>query len=259
MISQPTATERVALLRSLASERMRPYRAVFGGDNVQALDLYIFEMDLTAALHQVIAALEVLMREAMHRALSETYGTTWFDTHRHLFDDRTREQIVKAKRDLPKVHSPGKFVAEMDFGSWTYLLEAGGWADANGPGRYETDYDSALWVPAFQRAFGNASPPAGRAQVSRLARRARWARNRIAHRESVVFGLPQPGQRTPSGQPIRQTPASLLSDVRTLAGYVDADVESWLRSCAHADALLADSKAVAAIAYAQVNLRCSWI
>lgn len=259
MISQPTATERAALLRSLAPERMRPYRAVFGGDSVRALDLDIFEMDLTAAIQQVIGALEVLMREAMHRALSQAYGTTWFETQGSMFDDRTREQIVRAKRDLPTIFAPGKLVAEMDFGSWTYLLEVGGWAEANQPSQYKTDYEANLWVPALQSAFANSSPSPSRAQVSLLARRARWGRNRIAHRESMVFGVPQPGQRTGTGLRVRQTPVSLLNDVRTLAGYVDRDVESWLRNCAQADALLTDGMAVAALAHAQMNLPGTWV
>lgn len=206
MIGQPDTDQRVALARSLAPARLRPYRSVFGGDTQSGLSLYLFEMQLVAAMQQVVAVVEVLMREQMHRSLSSVYGAEWYAGRRCLLDDRTRNQVRKAQQFLGRRPSPGKVVAEMDFGTWTYLLETGGYVDEGTPRARRVDYDADLWLPALVRAFPHAGA-ATRADIGLLARRARWARNRMAHRESILFGFPHPGQTDPSGRRIRQARA----------------------------------------------------
>ncbi|WP_136643300.1 hypothetical protein [Subtercola vilae] len=204
-------------------------------------------------MQQIVAALEVLMREQMHQSLTAVYGVNWYYTQRSELDDRTRGQISKVHKYLGKSPSPGKVVAEMDFGTWTYLLETGGFIEEGTPSARKADYDTHLWQSALVNAFPNAGT-ATRTDIGLLARRARWARNRMAHRESILFGFPHPGQRDATGALIRQTPISLLEDLRTLAGYLNADIGHWLRSCVAPDALLASKAAQMALTYAQTTL-----
>ena len=257
MIGQPNAQQRSALNLSLAPARLRPYRSVFGGDTNSGLSLYLFELELVAAMQQIVAVVEVLMRESMHRSLTSTYGDNWYSTQRSDLDDRTRTQIRKAQEFLGRKPPAGKVVAEMDFGTWTYLLEAGGPIDKAGPSARKADYEAHLWRPALINAFPNAGT-ATRADIGLLARRARWARNRMAHRESILFGFPQPGQRAPSGLLIRQTPTSLLEDLRILARYMDTDIAAWLRTCTAPDTMLGSQAAVDAIAFAQTAPQNKW-
>lgn len=260
MIGKPDAQQRSALAASLAPARLRPYRSVFGGDTNAGIDLYLLEMELVAAMQQIVAVVEVLMRERMHRSLTAAFGPEWYLSQRAVLDDRTRSQLNKATRHLGREPQPGKVVAEMEFGTWTCLLEAGGFIAQGTSSETRANYDRDLWWPALVHAFPH-SGVATRSDIGLLARRARWARNRMAHRESVLFGFPQPGQRGASGRLIRQAPMSLLEDLRSLASYLDQDIGRWLRSSTSADLLLATDSAQAALNHSQRDPRNrrSWI
>lgn len=259
MISQLDAAQHKALVRSLAPPRLRSYRATFGGDDTAAVDLYLFEMRISAGLNQLLGLVEVAMREAMHRELAAVYGARWFDHITAKLDDRSRDQIRKAKKKLSNTPPPGKVVAEMDFGTWTCLLEPGGFADAAKPQKYRTDYEADLWHPALEKAFFGTGAAPSRDHVAQLTRHLRYARNRISHRESVVFGIPQPGQRDTEGKWLRQSPSSLLKDAREVMGLIDPMLGDWLSSCTAVDNLLADQRAGDALAYAKTATNKAFI
>jgi hypothetical protein len=259
VIQQPTPAERDALVQSLAPVRLRSYRATFGGDTIAAIDLYLFEMEITAAIHQLLGLVEVAMREAMHRELEKVHGGSWFDRVTPLLDDRSRDQIRKAKKHLGRRPPAGKVIAEMDFGTWTCLLEPGGWADERTAQKYKTDYERDFWFPALINAFSGGSSIPARGHVSELSRHLRYARNRIAHRESVIFGIPQPGQRNAKGEWLRQSPDNLLRDIREVASLIDPTVGTWLSACDDADLLLADSRSVQAMTYAKSVPNKAWL
>jgi len=258
VIRQPTSGQQAAFVRSLAPARLRSYRATFGGDDNSAVDLYLFEMDITAGLHQLLGLVEVAMREAMHRELAAVYGSRWFNQVTAKLDDRSRGQIDKAKQKA-RNPSPGKVIAEMDFGTWTCLLEPGGYANARRPNQYRTDYETDFWFPAFEKAFSHGGTVPTRAHIAELTRHLRYARNRIAHRESVVFGIPQPGQQDPQGRWLRQTPQSLLKDLREGMTHLDPELGGWLSSCDGVDQLLTDPRAVSALSYARTATNKAFI
>lgn len=259
VINPPDAEQHAALVRSLASPRLRAYRATFGGDDQAAIDLYLFEMQISGGLNQLLGLVEVAMREAMHRELATAYGSRWYDLIWSKLDDRTRAQITKAKSKLPRNPPVGKVVAEMDFGTWTCLLEPGGFADARTRQAYKTDYEADLWEPALKKAFIGSGIQPARADVAQLTRHLRYARNRIAHRESIMFGIPQPGQRNSAGKWLRQTPTSLLIELRQTMHHIDSDLGSWMDSCDGVDDLLADTRALKALAYAKTATNKAFI
>ncbi len=78
MLTQPGAHHRAAIAATLAKDRLRRFRAVFGGDTASALTLYHQDLCLAAALHSMLAVTEVCVREAMHRQVGHGEKTYVF-------------------------------------------------------------------------------------------------------------------------------------------------------------------------------------
>jgi hypothetical protein len=252
VIPQPTLTERQAIVASLAPARLRPYRqAVAGGGDGRAVELYLLDAQIASHLHATFRAAEVVIREAVHRGLAAVYTDRWFNNHNGMLDERSLGEIAKARTELARAGSrspsPGQIVAQLMFGTWTNLFDRGG-TRADGT---RADYADDLWLPALSNEFTQGSPT--QQQVHALTKRLNWARNRINHCESVVFGFPQPGQRTRSSQQIRRSPALLLQDTRDLVGYTDPAIQTWLTKWTDVDQLIADPLAQEAIAYTRTR------
>jgi hypothetical protein len=96
-----------------------------------ALDLYEWNLELSAAFWEVVAVVEVVTRNAMHDRVTSAYGARWYD-NTAILDDRSlgviREAKRRASRGLARSTplSPGKVVSEMSFGAWVSLLDQGG-------------------------------------------------------------------------------------------------------------------------------------
>jgi len=235
----PSAQDSPAVLRSLVPERLRRFRqAAPGGRHFDVMRLYVLDGQIVEHCQALFRAVEVLLRETIHRALSARFGARWFASPavQGTLDPRVLAALGKAVVDVAQLRhapTPGDVVAEVMLGTWVKLL---------GPGignRHET----GLWVPALAACFQKgAAHQSGRprSDVHLLAQRLLWARNRVNHCEPVVFGFPLPGQLTAARQRRRLTPHQLLDDVRALAGCMDAAVGAWVGSWSDADALLAD-------------------
>lgn len=143
-----------------------------------------------------------------------------------------------------------------------------GWSRRGGPrarqGRGATgsnfiaaaDYERDPWAPALFRTFDGIA--SSREDPEGLLRRVRRARNRVAHHESVVFGVHQIGERD-EGKPVRQSPESMLADIRALLAHLAPEMRGWLGSCMHVEELLSDQLAVAALSYARLKRNASWV
>lgn len=162
----------------LSPERLGPYLtdAVPAGDVSAALHLYAWNMELSSAFFELLGHVEVVMRNAMHTeltALSQAQfrSDNWFD-QAGWFTPEANRDIADAKDRLNregKPITPGRLVAELNFGFWRYLL-----------GKH---YDSVLWRFAFVRSF----PHSGgrRANVYAVVEPMHRLRNRIAHHEPI--------------------------------------------------------------------------
>lgn len=175
---QPSRDYR-ALSQLLTAERLGSYLHWSGGDLEAAFALYEWNMSASAAVMHTTGMVEVVVRNAMDRALQDLATargwSSWFD--RAPLDQRGRADIRKAREratrfgSQPEVH--GKVVAELTLGFWRYLAAS----------RYLT----ALWTPALFRAF-----PAGpvdklqeQRQVDRYLKNLLLVRNRAAHHEPI--------------------------------------------------------------------------
>jgi len=110
-----------ALQGILAEERLDAYRQD-GADPSLTLARYCQNMALCESLYPTLQFAEIALRNAIHHAFSERFGTSeWFDVINGIPDWQARK-ISEAKDNLldeEKDVTPGRMVAEMSFGFWT--------------------------------------------------------------------------------------------------------------------------------------------
>ncbi|UTT52426.1 Abi family protein [Microbacterium maritypicum] len=230
MIPQPTLVEQRALIDSLAPQRLRRFRAAVAGDR-GAIALYLLDSQIASHLHATVRMVEVALRERVHRALSSSFDDHWYLSQRELFDVDLTEKIDEALEKVGEKAPPGKVVAQLMLGTWVSLLGKGDRKEDGTKARF----DRNIWAPALQDAF----PGIDRKSLHRSAMSLNWARNRINHCEPIVFGFPQPGLGAPGVQ-LRRAPHLVLEDARSFIGYLDADLEGWMRRWSEIDTLLMD-------------------
>ena len=214
----------------MARERLRKFRAAFSGAERPAIELYSLDVALAAGLQTLLAVTEVVMREAMNKQLTQMLGPRWFD-QQGWFDYRTKGDILRAKTYLggPRAAShapPGKVVAALSFGAWVGLLARGS-APVKNSGLPPIDYTATLWDPCLAAAFPQWA--SDRAQLEALAGRVRSVRNRVAHHEPIVFGVPVHGV-LPGNRQVRLRPATAIAAVLSLLASVCEVTAAELRS-----------------------------
>lgn len=114
-----------ALEVSLSPERIATYIAVAGGDREKAMRLYTWNTAVSAAFYGPLQGLEVAVRNAMHRRISEVYGPDWYDNPRCRLDARALDRVAGVKADLRREGypvDPPHGVAALTFGFWVSLL-----------------------------------------------------------------------------------------------------------------------------------------
>lgn len=266
MWAQPTPPQLGAIVKHTSPKRLRQYRRVFSGREAQALELYVLDAKITSTLHGHLRLAEIVLREQVNRALTTAHGPQWYRlipgnakpaTPAGL-GNTSREMVAKATISLQNEagwHGPGhrrntrqqppnllpdKVVAELMLGFWTSLLQTPG----------DADHSATIWAvggveAAFNRRSAGGQAPWSQHDAMRVCQRLTWARNRVNHCESVVFGFPQKGIRHQKRQ-LRLPPRMILEDCRRLVGRFDSDIESWMRTSAVVDHYLADPGAAAA-------------
>lgn len=173
----------------LSGDRFALYVRKSGGDRKRALALYEWNAKLSAAFLHDLNHLEVALRNAYDQQLvpATLQGDKhWTDrnTVRHLFPPHMRRdhngklvdanriprsQITAARSSAGSTPSPGKVVAELMFGFWTYMT-----SDL---------HEKTLWVPHLHKAF---APNTDRSKIHGTLTDLRSFRNRVAHHEPIL-------------------------------------------------------------------------
>ena len=144
-MKQPTTIQINALASSLARDKFAPYRRVFGGDTKQASQLFLLDCALAGAFQELLRIIELTMREAMHRELTNTYGHQWM-FNKEILDNHGQATIAKAVRQAGPKARPGNIIAEIPLGGWVAMLQQGGlFTDTK---HKFIDYSETLWGPA---------------------------------------------------------------------------------------------------------------
>ena len=188
---------------SFSPERMSTYRTAVQGDRDKAFRLYTWNATISAAFYGPLQGLEVTLRNAMHRQLTQCYGPAWYDNLAAGLDNGCLDRVKRVKVG-PNRPDPPRVVAGLSFGVWVSLLGTG----ARSANR-KADYETTLWRPALRGAFPHRKPLT-RKQAHSPLDNLRMLRNRIAHHEPIfkrrladdyqrildVTGWISPGART---------------------------------------------------------------
>ena len=175
-----------ALCRALSVSRLAGYRTANDTD-VDVLARYQWNLALSGALYPLLQHLEVALRNALHDALSYSYGQRWYEGELVLRTPAQHDQLADAKAELltsNKPDQPNHVVAALQFGFWTSLLN-----DIHG----RRSDPHALWPRHLDRVFPHLNRPhekfpRGRDVVSSRFNRLRDLRNRIFHHEPIWRG-----------------------------------------------------------------------
>lgn len=220
-----------ALTRAISPDRLGTYLAAAEGDRERALKLYLWDRDVAAAVLADIAIVEVAVRNALNGALTVLHGADWY-TKEFGLDDRCRSQLAQAWDRLSKQQrTPGRVVARMTLGFWVNLLDAGG-SIGRPPQQWKADYET-LWRSGLSGAFRGGSLEAAttderftRSWTHSLASEVLAVRNRAAHHEPMLTGIPLPGQRQATVSRISVDEGYIA--YRRLLRMVDRDLDAWL-------------------------------
>lgn len=165
------------LATGLSPQRLGPYLARAEGDPADALGHYRWNLQLSESLYPLLHLNEVVLRNALHRALSQEFGTeNWF--HGLWLHPREQQAIEKALGELRKRGADAtadRVIAELNFGFWCSLCDK----------RYE--HQQTLWPKLFHHAPLAQIPRRHRHRkgLSRAANRLRQLRNRVFHHEPI--------------------------------------------------------------------------
>ena len=203
------------IVAALSPERIAPYLRATGGGNLDvAVRLYEWNLAISGALYEALGIVEVVLRNALSTQLAVHQGTLagqWYDDPLGVLSDLAHDDIVAARhrvRKLRRPETPGRVVAELNFGFWKFLLAK--------------RYEATLWTGYLRRAFPNLQPQK-RAVAYLALDELHTLRNRIAHHEPIHG---------------RDLAADTLTIYR-LVHWIDADVRAWAVSLSRLQPLIA--------------------
>lgn len=167
---------------SLSTERLEAYAIRQEGsadDPAVTLARYLLNMALCESLYSPLQLCEIALRNAIHHHASSLMASDdWFDDSRFRLTPWAVNEIAKAKAHITKSGksvTPGRVVAELNFGFWTSLFED----------HYEKQ------TPFLPGAFKGVFRHLPKSLHKRKERKAdlekiRILRNRVFHHERIV-------------------------------------------------------------------------
>lgn len=196
--------------RSFSQPRLEKYGPP-GTQRTELIVAYFWNLALSEALISPLAIVEVALRNAIDQNLSIHFNRTdWQLESGFLHYKQLREYayaIGKVEESRAAL-TPGKIVAELNFGFWTSMLHSG--------------YHPKAWN-LNQGAVLRATFPGKPAQIHRADiydqfTRIRLLRNRVMHHEPIAHGLMVSVQRRQRAQiwPIRDIHGQILQTIEWL-------------------------------------------
>ena len=173
---------------ALTNERLAPYVAQTASFQ-EAVDLYVWNEAISAALMFPLRVVEVTLRNALDAQLRAYFAYDWFKnphfiriavsaTKKDLLSDISREAAALVRsHSNAYVVQPGDLRDKLNFGFWTTLLDP--------------TFEPSLWSPTLYRAFprfaGRTGATLRRPPVATRFDSIRKLRNKIAHNEALIF------------------------------------------------------------------------
>ncbi|MCB0085511.1 MAG: hypothetical protein KDE47_31435 [Caldilineaceae bacterium] len=177
-----TADQLHALPRVLSGPRFARYLQQAGNDRTQALELYRWNMAVSAAFAVPLHLLEISFRNGAVEGIEAVHGSAWPWTQGFLItlpNPRDRYKF-NPRRELEKCarrhQTVGKVVADLKFAFWERLML--------------TSQHPIIWAYHFDACFPGslvsaASSTDRRERLRRNVEKMRTFRNRVAHHEPI--------------------------------------------------------------------------
>lgn len=200
------------LIRSISHERVDAYRQRGGvGNNLNLFAHYAWNIALCESLYPALQGLEIALRNAIHDAATNAYGTeNWFDDARVIPHGREQDAVRKARETLAKDRKPddaGRIVAELSFGFWTSL--------------FDRRYEQILWPHLLKSVFPTMPRSIRTRQtLSKRLHPIRHLRNRVFHHEPIWYWGDLRKQHVELQETIGWINEGMLSFVRVLDRFV---------------------------------------
>ena len=174
-----TAQEILDFEALLSPARFTTYLNARNGNKHKALELYIWNTQLSAALYELLQFCELAVRNAAVEAIEIEFGANWHHSRGFTYTLPISKGRYKPRADLVNCASAlptaGKVVAELKFVFWQYL--------------FVKSHDARLWKTYFSTVFPaydhSKSVEAARSEIYNDLDIIRKLRNRIAHHEPI--------------------------------------------------------------------------
>ena len=167
--------------------------------------LYIYNARITKELLVDIGHLEVLLRNAIDRSLSATYGTDWFLSTRIPLTHQAQKSIKKARQRTHQLMTPtvlpGKIIADVSFDFWRFL--------------FTRTYQSTVWPKILTSLTQRVSRQEFENHLGRIYK----MRNRCTHHE--------PWARQDVQREKKETLA-VLDSIHTIAELINPGAADWI-------------------------------
>ena len=166
------------LAQRLSYDRLAPYLDACDGDLVRAIRLYEWNAAVSGALFEVLADVEVILRNAIHTSMTawsirKGHGPNWFDNAHGLLGPRLMEHVLRARvrvEEQQRQVTSDRIVSELTFGFWRFLLTS--------------KYRTTIWPILSNGALSRVEVGYEEMFLARVGR-AHDLRNRIAHHEPI--------------------------------------------------------------------------
>lgn len=163
------------LLHSISRERFSPYLKLADNSDLQALQLYEFNIKLSESFYPSLHNLEISLRNNFHLAIAKKYGKDWILNRKLLAGMNNREFVNLSKIDeiISKLQTQdiNKIISNLSFGFWVSLLYP--------------NYEISLWRPCLREIFPH-DKKILRKEIHQKLENAKFIRNRIAHHEFIL-------------------------------------------------------------------------
>jgi len=170
----------------ISSPRFETYLNVCQNNKTLALQLYQWNLEMSAAFIVPMQVCEVALRNGVVLALEKQYGEKWHLSPGFLKSLPSTKSGYNPSKDFKKTSealdaknslTAGKLVADLKFAFWEYMLTK--------------RHDGRLWKPYFYTSFPHSDSKVPfsiiRGKAKESVGRVRQLRNRIAHHEPI-FG-----------------------------------------------------------------------
>lgn len=177
-----------------------------GQPQEKSIELYEWNAEVSSALLLPLHFFEVVLRNAVHDAISLAYQEQWPWDGSFVSSVRSQVGRYRPRHDLQKnarSHSTtGKVIPEMKFAFWEQMFTSG--------------YDQAIWKPHLTSVFPNlpitTDEPSAARSVRLDVEKVRKIRNRVAHHEPIFS----------------QDVPAVIDAIHRVTAYRSPDVGVWV-------------------------------